>query len=297
MSETRRIRPKGSDTVGQTNSPNSKMLPKRSPQGRAPEKRVETPRRILDVFSHWKTISGRLRAAEHVVLFLDFDGTLAPFCERPERVHVDLQLRDVLNRLVRHRKITIYVISGRRRADVESRLGVPGIRCLGLFGWEKSAGSWLTPAARLNLRRLNERLVTRLRRLSGVWIEDKKFSLVVHYRAATTAGALLAQRVVRDEVRLMAKHLRVITGSRVREILPREIGGKNRFVRETLGKLSGSALPIYVGDDASDEEAFQELPSGVSIHVGCREKTRARYRLNGPGEVRQFLIQLEREVE
>jgi trehalose 6-phosphate phosphatase len=55
-------------------------------------------------------------------------------------------------------------------------------------------------------------------------------------------------------------------------------------------------LPIYVGDDASDEAAFAALPSGITVHVGSARHTAARYSLRDPGEVRSFLQRLEGEL-
>src|SRR5215831_17125052 len=76
------------------------------------------------LFDGWAQVSERVRSAEHLALFLDFDGTLAPFRTRPEQVRLSDGARRALQRLLRHPQLTVFVLSGRRRADVEDRVGV-----------------------------------------------------------------------------------------------------------------------------------------------------------------------------
>ncbi|SPF55892.1 hypothetical protein SBA4_7530003 [Candidatus Sulfopaludibacter sp. SbA4] len=74
--------------------------------------------------------------------------------------------------------------------------------------------------------------------------------------------------------------------------LPREIGDKGTAVRHQLSRLAGHVLPIYAGDDRTDESAFAALSEGITIRVGRRALTRAQFQLRDPGEVRSFLEKL-----
>ena len=80
----------------------------------------------------WPTVAERLQSARTVALFLDFDGTLAPLRLRPDQARLPAPSRCALRRLACSPRLRIWVISGRRQADVCRRVAIPGVRCLGL---------------------------------------------------------------------------------------------------------------------------------------------------------------------
>ena len=88
------------------------------------------------VLECWHHVAGRLKGAPLIALFLDFDGTLVDLRPKPEQVSVDDRTRLALAALARSRGFRIWIVSGRRQADVRERVGLPGIRYLGLYGWE-----------------------------------------------------------------------------------------------------------------------------------------------------------------
>jgi trehalose-phosphatase len=248
------------------------------------------------LFDRWAQVSERVRSAEQLALFLDFDGTLAPFRLRPEEVRLSDGTRRALQRLVRHPQLRVFVISGRRRADVQDRVGVPGVHCYGLHGWEgPRTGVPKPPAGRL-LREARRQLRNGLSGVRGVWIEDKGPILGVHARGVAAAALRQAGNVVREVMGQFEPGLRVLPGSRVWEVMPRELQGKGATVRALLDEMPAATLPIYLGDDATDETAFAVLPQGITVCVGVRQPTEARFDLRGPQEVRTFLKKLEREL-
>src|SRR5437868_13110976 len=88
------------------------------------------------LFSCWDVVAQRLRQAPAIALFLDFDGTLSPLCPRPEDVRLSGAMRNIVATLARKPRVRVWVISGRRRADVHDRSRIPGMQYLGLHGWE-----------------------------------------------------------------------------------------------------------------------------------------------------------------
>ncbi len=253
-------------------------------------------KRHLHLLACWAQVARKLRSAERLALFLDFDGTLVPLRERPEQVRLDDTTRRVLRCLAGHRRVTVWIISGRRWVDLRRRVPVAGLRYLGIYGWERHANVSPTGACAQLLRRARRRIVQGLAGLSGVWIEDKGLSFAVHYRAAEKAVIPRARALVRRALKPLQSELRLLGGKKVWEVLPRQVAGKGAAVRSLLAGLSASAFPIYIGDDASDEPAFAALRHGLTARVGAARRTRARYRLRNPREVREFLERLEAEI-
>jgi len=248
------------------------------------------------LFARWPQVARRIRSASHLVLFLDFDGTLTPLRPRPEDVPpLDLPTRRLLRRLANRPQLDAYVISGRRLADLRPRVPVPGVQLLGLYGWE---GRDVPPARKERelIRRLNRVLAARLGGMPRIWLEDKKLGIAVHYRAARPAEARAARVIVRGALERFKPQLHLIQESKAWQLLHCVVDGKDSAVRRLLGKRRRPALSIYAGDDAADEPAFVALPRGITVRVGKARRTRARFYLHNPAEVLEFLRKLEAEI-
>jgi len=100
----------------------------------------------------------------------------------------------------------------------------------------------------------------------------------------------LVMLIARD---LFRPGLHLLKGKNIWELLPRAIVGKGRATQGLLEGLPAGTLPIFIGDDTSDEAAFAVLRHGLAVHVGARTKTKASFCLRDPGEVREFLERLE----
>ncbi|MGA2983959.1 MAG: trehalose-phosphatase [Terriglobia bacterium] len=244
------------------------------------------------LFDSWPQVVRRLRATNRWLLLLDFDGTLVPVNDNPSAVSLDPLARQVLRRLARHRGSRVYIMSGRRLADLRRRVKIPGVHLLGLHGWERR-GATLPPAQKHLLHQAKLWLAERLPALPGIAVEDKGYALAVHYRGATLPAVRVAGQALfaaRDHFR---PGLRLLKGRKIWELLPRAIVGKGRATQGLLKGLPADTLPIFIGDDTSDESAFAVLRHGLAVHVGAHTKTKAAFCLRDPGEVREFLERLE----
>jgi trehalose 6-phosphate phosphatase len=244
------------------------------------------------LFECWKEIADRLNGARKIALFLDFDGTLTRIRPQPEAVLLNPSTRRTLSVLARSPRFRISVISGRKQADIRARIRVPGIRYLGLHGWDKGTGDPLSEQSRSLLSCVKSMLGGALVNHPGVWIEDKDQIVAVHYRNAPYAVLKQTRELLQGALQSFDRHLRIAGGKNVWEIVPRELEDKGAAVRRELASIRFHATPVYAGDDLSDESAFAALRHGITVYVGRIRPTQAHFRLAHAGEVRQFLEKL-----
>ena len=222
-------------------------------------------------------------ATSNVLIAFDYDGTLAPISSIPERAPMRARTRRLL-RAVSERYPCV-VISGRARSDLARWLsGVPVWHLAGNHGLEP----WAEDAryvARVN--RWERQLAKQLERYQGVTIENKTYSITVHYRhAQPRRPALLA---VQNAVGGLTG-ARLIRGKEAVSVLPRDSVGKGHALQRAR-RLLHCDFAIFVGDDETDEEAFTASPSGLvlGIRIGLRRRSRAQYHLTDQAEIDTFL--------
>ena len=247
------------------------------------------------LFACWSEIAARLASSPLIALFLDFDGTLAAIQPRPELAQMHPELRRTLAELACNPRLRLWVISARRRADIRGRVRVPAARYLGLYGWERRCLPRPGPGP---IACVKEVLAATLPPLPAVWIEDKQYTLAVHYRGAPEEVRSMAAESVYRALGPWNGDLRIAPGKCVWEIAPRGLSDKGTAVRRELARLPERVLPVYVGDDLSDEAAFAAMSQrGVGIRVGRSGPTRAHYRLESSQQVHRFLEKLRTELQ
>jgi len=249
------------------------------------------------LFDRWSEIAVRIGRARSVRLFLDFDGTLVAIRRSPEGVTFSRRTRQVLDRISSHRRVTAVIVSGRRRGALRRFVRLPHVQYWGLYGWERGPERRLSRAAVWELSRVRASLVAGLRDRPGVRVEDKRMSVSVHTRGASGRERRRAQELLASTLR-PCSHLYVLPASHVWEVLPRQIPGKGAAIRDAVRRLRSPFLPIYIGDDTTDESAFALLDRGITVKVGAKGRdTHARYWLASPAEVRGFIERLEGELQ
>lgn len=245
---------------------------------------------------HLDELRGALRARQ-LAVFLDYDGTLTPIVDRPEQADLGQEVRETLARLAR--RCVVAVISGRDLQDVRNRVGLDSVLYAGSHGFDIAGpGGWHeTPAAgdefMADLDAAEKQLRAALDGIAGVAVERKAFSISVHHRRAAPDAAEQVERevdrVLADLPRLAKGH-----GKKVVQIGPGTGWNKGAAVQWLLEAFDldrPDVLPIYIGDDLTDESAFQALGERalrIVVRDGDRQ-TAADYALDGPGEVRSFL--------
>jgi trehalose 6-phosphate phosphatase len=256
------------------------------------------PRGTPHLLTLWDRVARRIHTGARVALFLDFDGTLVDIAPRPDQVHLKPKARNILRRLACHPRVTVVVVSGRRRAELLRYIGVRGIRYFGLYGWERSAKCALPPSVRQALRRARTALAHHLRTYPSIWIENKRSTFSVHLLDASADLQPRVRREIRAILKPFLRTLRVVENIRDVEVLPRSMPGKGIAVRQFLAQPAfRRSFPIYFGDDLSDESGFVAVGRGFSVLVGKRSPTRARYSVHTPAEVATALTKLEAALD
>jgi trehalose 6-phosphate phosphatase len=251
-------------------------------------------RKLPHLFRDWDAVAARIRDSHHVSVFLDFDGTLVPFAPRPELVQLDPATRGALQRLARRRQVTLAVISGRRRNELQHFIPDRHLRYLGLYGWERNARISLSPAEEIDLYRAHVVLADKLSVFPRLWIEPNGISLSIHLRDVPIASRNKARRAVRRLLVPFHRHLQLFENLRDIEVVPNSIRDKGAAVSDLLAKpFMSRDFPVFFGDDLSDESAFRAVRKGVSVLVGKPRPTNAQYHLRGPAEVTMALARLE----
>ena len=242
------------------------------------------------------------RSGERLAVFLDYDGTLTPIVSHPEDAWLSESMRQTLASLAA--RLPVAILSGRDLDDVRGRVLVDGIVYAGSHGFDiAGAGGLRRELGAAFLPVLNSaetELREALDEILGAQLERKHFSVAAHYRNVNEDDAFKVAAAV-DAVAAGHRELRRIDGKKVYELLPDIDWSKGKAVLwllETLELERGSALPIFIGDDRTDEDAFNALEKrGVGILVSEQpQETAASYCLNNPEEVEHFLRALTENV-
>ncbi|HXH50381.1 MAG TPA: trehalose-phosphatase [Terriglobia bacterium] len=235
----------------------------------------------------------RARRAKHIVLFLDFDGTLVRLRRKPTEVFLGEPVRRVLSKLVRRRRVTVCFISGRQLDDLRHRARVEGAIYFGLHGWERSNGKPPDlPGTRL-IRKAMQSTRQQVRDIPGIRVEDKGICFGVHYRAARRPAVEKARAIVKEVLTRLGPGFGLMAGKKIWEIFPKDMGNKGKAAKDLLHQIPGRKLVIYAGDDTTDETAFALLRNGVTIRVGKFRETKANFYVHGPAEILMLLKKLE----
>jgi trehalose 6-phosphate phosphatase len=231
-------------------------------------------------------------------LFLDYDGTLTPIVAHPDLAVLSDDMRATLKRLAAH--FPVAIISGRDLADVRRIVGIDNIIYAGSHGCDVDAPEVLGGRVQHGLDAVDDvaaaraALTRKVEDIPGAWVEHKTFAVTVHYRQ-TPPDQVPRVKAAFDEVASAFFGLRKATGKMVLELRPGiacyDKGKALLWLLERLETVKGTCVPIYIGDDDTDEDAFRAIAGrGVGVRIGDpHEVTAADYTLADVGEVLELL--------
>lgn len=253
-------------------------------------------------WKHAKSVEHSISRAGRVLLLLDFDGTLSPIVSTPARAKLPKATKDILLKLVKVDKICLGIISGRRLDDVKKKVDIKNIIYSGNHGmeWEingQSLKTFVPVETCKTLRAAGTELESLGRQFPGFLVEDKIFSVAFHYRCVREKDKTGVEKFLDGVLSkyLMANNVSLIKGNETYDLRANLGWTKGSITAELKRKLrAGNGVVIYVGDSATDEDAFRKLKDSVTIKVGELKCSKARYYLNDTKDVRLFLSWLKR---
>lgn len=247
--------------------------------------------------------SGDIRkqlAGKRPAVFLDYDGTLTPIVDRPELAIMTPEMRDTVRTLAT--VCVTAIVSGRGLADVAALVKLEELIYSGNHGFEISTpgtshvhnekGRPFMEA----VAAISQHIEGKIADIGGSIVENKTYSLSVHYRLVAPERVPEIEDIVdaalSDYPNLHKRH-----GKKVFEIRPKIDWDKGKAVLlllQTLALDGPEVVPIYIGDDITDEDAFRALKGrGIGVLVGNEEReSAADYTLHDTDETQRFLHML-----
>ncbi len=254
---------------------------------------------------HWDAISTRIRQARHILLLIDYDGTLTPIVEKPESADLSPEVKECLQRLAVIPSVALGIISGRTLTDLAERVGIKGIIYVGNHGLEiQGPGiSFVNPVARQAsslMHSLYRDIGDAIADVKGARIDNKELTLTLHYRQVDKAQVDELNDIFYKIVNspLYSGQISIVPDKKAYELKPLVDWDKGKAIEFIALKLNYECKPLmlFLGDDVTDYNGFRQVNNngGVSIFVGDIDvKTPATYFLYSPEEVYRFLGVLE----
>ncbi|MFD1261813.1 trehalose-phosphatase [Entomomonas asaccharolytica] len=228
-----------------------------------------------------------------IALFLDFDGTLTPIVDHPCNVLISTDTRFLLKQLALYCEGALAIITGRTIKDIDSLLSLKSLYVAGIHGaeWRTQSKTFFAACFEKDIAQVTAKIKDLLKRFPEVWLEDKSYSIAIHYRAMPSIEQKLfsaLQEIISDY-----QNLDILLGKMVFEIKNSNINKGKALSKFMEDEPFVNRFPIAIGDDVTDEYAFKKVNElgGYSIKIGEGE-TCAKQRLANPKQLHDWLAQL-----
>jgi len=229
-------------------------------------------------------IKKRAVASKGVLLLFDFDGTIAPIVGDPLKAEMLPHWRDWLVALMGKNNIEVGVVTGRAQPDAGEKVRIDRMLIASDHGYEIwrgrkkifSIGSEFTA----EIKTLGSVVYKKFGSISGVSIEQKDYSVALHYRHVDVKKQSLLVKEYMEMIRpiLKEQNLELMRAKKLFEVRPKKFWDKGKGSKWIWENIAPGYLPVYFGDDTTDEDAFKELKSsGITVRVGLKKSSKAEY--------------------
>lgn len=259
------------------------------------------------LFDHIQNVNELFKTHTKIILLTDYDGTLTPIREHPDLAVLSEEVHHILENICCNKTFFLGIITGRSLRQIKRLVNIPKILYAANHGIELEGpgirfSSSEAKKARYNLWHIYMRLLKSLHHIEGVYLEDKGYTVSLHYRMVKKAKDVeFIMKTLTNITKpyLERKALSMSTGKMVHEIRPPVTWNKATTIQWLLTnyfplEFGENAILIYLGDDKADIEVFDSLKGkGLTIFVGNPSDTSAaNYYVNSPEEVKAFLEHL-----
>jgi trehalose 6-phosphate phosphatase len=252
---------------------------------------------MKQLFKEWEAVEGKILRGGTLFLFLDYDGVLAPIADQPETAVCPRSIKALLETLRGYPNVFPAIISGRSLDNIRAMVGVEGMIYVGNHGLEiqNPAGihkKILSDSRRREFQSILQEVREKMEGIPGILLEDKGPIVSIHYRKTPPEHVGTLQQTLDQILQPWHHRWQITRGKKVFEIRPKANFSKGKAVQEILnGFPAGDVLPVYFGDDDTDEDAFAVLRNrGVTIFVGPDwMSSGAEYYLDQSAEVEEAL--------
>lgn len=230
-------------------------------------------------------------------LLFDIDGTLIDLAPTPDTVHVPPELKQALADLYERTGGAVALVSGRSLADIDTLFHPLKMPAIGGHGAEfrlDPQGAAIAAEVKIETN-LKKRFAAIANLSSHILLEDKGYSMAIHYRLAPSAEGAIYKAVAAIQADLSSAPIEVLTGKCVVEIKPAGFS-KATAVRELMSRPPYAGRhPVFIGDDVTDDTVFAIMPdlAGTAFSVGRRVVGLQGY-FAAPADVREWLSGLLR---
>lgn len=256
------------------------------------------------LFKARDSIAARLSQAGHILLCADFDGTICSIKARPQDARLPGDIRLLLHKIAQKKRISCAIVTGRALKDIKQKVGLKDLIFAANHGLEITCGnkSFVHPAAKKFIpviAGISRRLARQVSAFPHAVLEKKGLTLSLHYRLVKGKRLVRLRGIFREIIGpyLAEGKIKFTSGKKVWEVRPPVDWDKGKAVLWLRQKIRHKGtLSIYMGDDLTDEDGFRAVNKlgGISILVGRKRKSLARYHLKGTKDVQRFLREIER---
>lgn len=244
-----------------------------------------------------KKIAQKISEAPHVFFLFDYDGSLTPLMPKPELAKMKESTRKFLDNISKIPKFSVGIITGRKISEIRSIVQLDHIIYAGNHGLELEGPDFKYVHAKTKeFKRILHEVSAEIRPLAKnfpqTFLEDKEFTLTYHYRLLSNARV---PDLIKEFSKIVApwvadKKIKILEAKKAIEVRPNINWNKGSAVRWILLHEDPMSLPIYFGDDKTDEHAFKAVNDrGYSIRIGYEKESAAQYYLKSVYEVEEFL--------
>jgi trehalose 6-phosphate phosphatase len=233
---------------------------------------------------------------EQTAFLLDIDGTLLDLAPTPREVWVPPDLANTLSRLLMRTSGALALVSGRSLNDIDLIFAPEQFPAVGGHGAEMrlstDSEAVATHAPPMD-KELKRRLAAIAKLSPGILLEDKGYSLALHYRLAPHAEKAIYEAVSLIRADLPSAQIEVLPGKCVCEIKHSGFNKASGVVELMTHEPFRGRRPIFIGDDVTDESVFAIMADfgGLAFSVGRRAHGVAGH-FDEPRDVREWLAHL-----